>query len=95
MATDPSGSLYVSDQLSHVVWRRTTDGTVKVIAGTGVSGFGSDGVPATDSTLFAPAGIAVDSSGRLYITELGAHRVRVVGTDGMIQTLAGTGSPWL
>ncbi len=93
VATDSSGAVYVSDQLSHVVWRRSTDGTVSVVAGTGVSGFGADGVPATDSTLFAPAGIAVDSSGRLYIAELGAHRVRVVGTDGVIRTLAGTGSP--
>ncbi len=93
VATDSSGVLYVSDQLSHVVWRRATDGTVEVVAGIGVSGFGGDGVPATDSTLFAPAGIAVDSSGKLYIAELGAHRVRVVGTDGVIQTVAGTGSP--
>jgi len=93
VATDSAGALYVSDQLSHVVWRRTTAGTVQVVAGTGVSGFGGDGVPATESTLFAPSGIAVDSSGRLYIAELGAHRVRVVGTDGIIQTLAGTGSP--
>ena len=93
VATDSSGALYVSDESSHVVWRRATDGTVSVVAGIGVSGFGGDGVLASDSTLFAPAGIAVDSSGRLFIAETGAHRVRVVGTDGIIQTLAGTGSP--
>jgi sugar lactone lactonase YvrE len=92
VARDASGNVFVSDENAHVVWRVTPAGVPAVYAGTGTGGWSGDGGLATDSSLFAPHGLAVDATGRLYITELGTHRVRVVGTDGVIQTVAGTGT---
>ena len=49
-------------------------------------------VPATSASLFAPAGIAVDAAGNLYIADPSVGRVRKVDTSGNISTVAGTGT---
>ncbi|MEO8026645.1 MAG: BACON domain-containing carbohydrate-binding protein [Bryobacteraceae bacterium] len=90
VAVGPDGSLYISDESGHAVWRLAPDGTASVFAGTGNAGFGADSIPATQSQLLAPGGVAVDSDGKVYIAEIGAHRVRMVSTDGVIHTVAGT-----
>jgi sugar lactone lactonase YvrE len=50
------------------------------------------GFPRTSAGLFAPAGIAVDSAGNLYIADPLGGRVRKVDTSGNISTVAGTGT---
>jgi hypothetical protein len=92
VAVDPSGNVYVSDSTSDVVWKIAPDGTASIVAGTGLRGVGGENMPAIDSPLFSPQGIAVDGLGNLYITELGAHRLRKVQTDGKIRTIAGNGT---
>jgi RHS repeat-associated protein len=47
----------------------TPDGTVSVIAGTGVEGFSGDGGPATSAQMDFPGGLALDSSGDLFIAD--------------------------
>lgn len=48
---------------------------------------------AFDSAALAyPSGVAVDSSGNLYIADQGNHRIRKVGTSGCISTVAGNGA---
>jgi sugar lactone lactonase YvrE len=62
------------------------------VAGTGQQGFSGDGGPATDATLSRPHSIALDNDGRLYICDIGNHRIRVVDLEtGRIDTFAGTG----
>ena len=92
VASDTAGNLYISDVLASVVWKLTPQGALSVFAGTGVRGIGGDGDVATDTTLFAPEGVAVDGSGNVYITETGsgAFRVRKVTPDGIIHDFAGT-----
>ncbi len=70
---------------------RNTD--LRTVAGTvGEQGsFGGDGGPATDAFLNTPRNVAVDASGTFYISDTGNHRVRRVGSDGAIQTIAGNG----
>jgi uncharacterized protein (TIGR03437 family) len=51
-----------------------------------------DGGPATLARLEYPTSVAVDTSGNLYIADEGLLRIRKVGTDGVISTVAGTGS---
>ena len=51
-----------------------------------------DGAAATAANLNLPGGIAVDSTGAIYIADTGDNRVRVVDTDGTIHPFAGTGT---
>lgn len=66
-------------------------GVINTIAGTGKKGVPEDGASATKSPLFDPRGCAMDSKGNLYILERSGHALRIVGTDGKIKTVAGTG----
>ena len=65
--------------------------TITTYAGTGVPGFGGDGAAATAAQLYAPAGIALDANGNIYIADEYNHRVRKVDATGNITTIAGTG----
>ncbi len=65
---------------------------IQQYAGNGQSIFSGDGGPAEDSGIRAPAGLAVDAAGNLYIST--DNRIRRVDAEtGTITTLAGTGSP--
>ena len=66
-------------------------GNITTVAGTGASGSGGDGGPATRAQFVEPAGLAFDRSGNLYVADLLDNRVRRIGTTGIITTLAGTG----
>jgi uncharacterized protein (TIGR03437 family) len=65
---------------------------ISTFAGNGLSGFSGDGGPANGGQLNSPAGVALDSSGALYIADQFNHRLRKVGTDGNISTIAGVGT---
>jgi uncharacterized protein (TIGR03437 family) len=92
VAVDGMGNLYVADALNNRVRRVDSDGIIRTVAGTGDVGFSGDGGPATDARLYTPTGVAVDAQGVLYIAELNSHRVRRVTPDGIIRTVAGSGS---
>ena len=91
LALDSAGNLYIADTQNHRIVMRTAASVTSVIAGTGTGGFSGDGGPATAAQLSYPSAVAVDSSGNLYIADTGNNRVRMVTTDGNIQTIAGTG----
>lgn len=73
-----SGELYVADRGNHVIRRFPVGGTISTIAGTGTAGYSGDGGAATAARLNAPAGIAVDSSGAIYIADTSNQRIRKV-----------------
>ena len=90
IAIDRLGNLYLSDTDNHRV-RKVSGGAVTTIAGTGVAGFSGDGKSALNAQLNFPYGLALDSAGNVYVADLGNQRVRRIGTDGIITTVAGTG----
>lgn len=91
VAVAPSGDLYIADFAAHRVRRIATDGTITTLAGTGVSGYSGDGGLASAARLNEPSALAVDAAGNVYIADSGNERVRRVGPDGTITTVAGTG----
>ncbi|MBL8229394.1 MAG: hypothetical protein JNL98_12980, partial [Bryobacterales bacterium] len=71
--------------------RIARDGVISTIAGTGVQGFAGDGGPATNAQFNGPAGLAYDAQGNLYVADQSNRRVRRIGTDGIVRTVAGNG----
>jgi uncharacterized protein (TIGR03437 family) len=92
-AVDGSGNVYVSDRALHQIFKITPAGVVSTIAGTGIAGFSGDSGPASQAALNAPEGMAFDSQGILYFADSGNQRIRTIGLDGTIRTIAGSGVP--
>jgi sugar lactone lactonase YvrE len=92
VAYDASGNLYFADAQNHVVREVSKTGQMSTIAGTGVEGFGGDSAAATAALLDTPTGVAVDTTGNVYIADSHNHRIRKV-SGGTITTIAGTGAP--
>ena len=90
MAVDAAGNLYIADNADNRIRRVDTQGRITTIAGTGEEGFSGDGGPATVAKLSSPYGVAVDTSGNLYIADTHNSRVRRVDTERQITTIAGT-----
>jgi sugar lactone lactonase YvrE len=89
LARDPSGNVYISQ--GAVVRKVTPDGKISTFAGDTYALYRGDGGPAPDASMEAPAGLAVDGDGNVYIVDVSDERVRVVRPDGTIDTFAGTG----
>ncbi len=87
---DKQGNIYLTDE-NRRVRKISTDGIITTVAGTMFRDYGGDGGPATEAKLHTPKGMAVDSTGNLYIADSGNHRIRKVDTNGIITTIAGTG----
>jgi len=92
IAVDRLGNLYLSDTDNNRVRMISTNGIITTLAGTGVAGFSGDGGPATAAQLNLPYGLAADLAGNLYVADLGNDRVRRIGPDGVITTVAGNGN---
>ncbi len=93
VALGTDGSLYIADGFVNRVHRVGIDGIIARVAGlrSGEGGLDRDGIRATQALLGRIDGIAVGPDGSLYISEGPLFRVRRVGPDGIINTIAGTG----
>ena len=99
VALDSANSMYIADytEVWEPLWgldwedcriRKVSLGIITTIAGNGICGFAGDAGLATNANINRPVGVAVDSTGTVYIAE--GCRVRKV-TGGIISTLTGYG----
>jgi RHS repeat-associated protein len=92
LAIGPDGSLYIADLSLRSVRRVSPNGIISTVAGTRNTGFSGDGGLATSALFSEIRGITVGRDGSLIIADSSPNlRVRYVGPDGMVKTIAGTG----
>ena len=92
VALDSIGNLYIADEDNSVVRKVDLNGIITTVVGNGSSGNSGDGGMATNATMVNPSGVCVDAANNLYISDYTAHVIRKVDTNGIITTVAGTGS---
>ena len=92
IAVGPGGVIYIADRVNNRIRKIDAAGVVSTIAGTGTYGFGGDGGLATSASLAYPSDVYVTPTGELLIADSGNNRVRKIAANGIITTLAGTGT---
>ncbi len=102
IAVAPDGTIYVAD--GHDPWQSTEpynlrrigpDGIIDRFAGLGYDGprgFNGDGLPALQTEFSDMSDIEVGPDGSVFVADRGNHRVRRIGPDGIVTTVAGTGT---
>ncbi len=88
------GNVYIADTYNHRVRKVTAStGVITTMVGTGTGTYSGDGGAATSATVKNPYGLAVDSSGNVYIGDYGNHHVRkITVSTGIITNIAGSGT---
>ena len=92
VVVDITGNIYIADAANARIRKVDTSGIITTIAGDGTFGSGGDGGPATAAQIGNPAGLALDISGNLYISDSSNDRIRKVDTSGTVTTVAGDGT---
>jgi len=90
VATDKRGNIYIAH--ASVLRRVDAAGIITTVAGSSASGFGGDGGPATAALFNSITGIALDDTGNIYVMDGANYRIRKIDLDGIVTTIAGTGS---
>jgi len=88
---DSRHNLYIADVHNNAVRKIDQLGIITTVAGTGSPGFSGDGGPANKAQLKKPYGLLLDDQGCLLIADSENNRIRKVGPDGIITTVAGCG----
>ena len=91
LAVDMSGNVYVADSGNNKIRKITPAGVVSTFAGSGNWG-ASDGI-GNSATFDTPSGLAFDSSGNLYVSDMYNNRIRMITTPAAeVSTLSGNGA---
>ena len=88
---DKTGNIFFVDAGNCRIRKINTYGIVTTIAGSSGCSYSGDERSATDANLYDPVSIAIDTSGNIYTSTAGDHRIRKISTSGIITTIAGTG----
>ncbi len=89
IASSTDGLLCVADTLNSTIRQVTRAGAVSTLAGTAGGPGNADG-PGDQARFDAPAGVAVDGQGNLYVADMQNNAIRRIGSSGVVATLAGT-----
>jgi serine/threonine-protein kinase len=90
IAVAGDGTVYVADDVDHVVRAILPTGKIERFAGTpGTSGYSGDGGPARAAAFYAPGALALGPDGALYVADAYNYAIRRIGPDGIVTTVAG------
>ncbi len=78
VAVDVFGNLFFADSWNDRIRKVDVFGIITTVAGKDNWGYSGDGGVATNATLNLPSGVALDSTGNLFLADLGNERVREV-----------------
>lgn len=92
IAVAGDGTIYIADTGNNRIRRVGTNGIISTVAGGTTAGFSGDGGQARLAGLNGPQGVGVATDGTVFVADTGNHRIRRIGTDGVITTVAGGGS---
>ena len=88
LAVDTNGNVYVSDSVNQTIRKITSSGAVTTLAGYPRSYGYADGT-GSSARFHDPQGVAVDTSGNVYVAEDVNETVRKITPAGVVTTLAG------
>ena len=91
IAVDRSGALYIADSANHRIRKVDSNGIITTIGGTGHAGYSGDNGPAIAAQISHPTNVTLDRSGNFFFYDSDNARIRRIGTDGIITTVAGNG----
>jgi hypothetical protein len=86
-----TGGLYIADSNNHRIRWVSPSSIIITIAGGGPNSIGDNGL-STQATLASPSGVFQNSAGNVFIADTGNNRIRMVDTNSIITTFAGTGN---
>lgn len=89
IAIDAGGSIYIADRAGQMIRKLTSAGTVSTFAGA-TEDFGSVDGQGGAARFQSPFGVAVDSSGNVYVADTDNHIIRKITPSGLVSTIAGT-----
>jgi sugar lactone lactonase YvrE len=91
LAVAADGTMLIADTWNQRIRRVDPSGVITTVAGTGAEGDGGDGGPASRAVFNDPVHVALGPDGSLYVSDGSNQRVRRIGPDGVIRTVAGSG----
>ncbi|MGZ3999470.1 MAG: NHL domain-containing protein, partial [Mucilaginibacter sp.] len=91
IAIDPSGNIYVAEQVGNLIRKITPAGVVSTFAGSG-SATTANGTGIAASFDF-PSGLTIDSAGNFFVSDQATSMIRKITPQAIVSTYAGGGSP--
>jgi len=89
---DKNGNFYFTEDGNATIRKVAPSGLISRFAGNGTAGYSGDGGPAVAALIGGGGGLAVDKWNNIYMADGSNHCIRKITTDGVIHTIAGTGT---
>ncbi|HPA45804.1 MAG TPA: S8 family serine peptidase [bacterium] len=92
IVTDHNGNLYIADTDNNIIRIVNVSGMISTIAGNRTYGYSGDNGPALNASFRHPMGLDLDANGNLYVADIGNSVIRRITPNGIISTVAGSGT---